>query len=75
MIEVSTKVRLNKEEKLKALDYHLDKIKQHINFAQVVLEGNLSEDTMEEVEVKLDIINLEMDMVFNALKWDISYGK
>ena len=69
MIEVTTKIRLNKEEKLKALDYHLDKIKEHINFAQVVLDGNLSEDTMEEVEVKLDTINLELDMVFNALKW------
>lgn len=68
-MEVTTKIRLNKEEKLKALDYHLDKIKEHINFAQVVLDGNLYEDTMEEVEVKLDTINLEMDMVFNALKW------
>jgi len=74
-MEVATKIRRNKEEKLKVLDYHLDKIKEHIDFAQAVLDGNLSEDTMEEVEIKLDTINLEIDMVFNALKWDTSYGE
>lgn len=74
-MEVTNKIRRNKEEKLKVLDYHLDKIKEHISLAQAVLGGNLSEDTMEEVEIKLDTINLEIDMVFNALKWDTSYGE
>ena len=55
-MEVTNKIRRNKEEKLKVLDYHLDKIKEHISFAQAVLDGNLSEDTMDEVEVKLDTI-------------------